>query len=184
MRSTVPRFNKHHNYNRNGFSLIEVLMAVLVFSVGLLGLSSLLIVSFRSNQVGYQRTQVEFLAMSMADRMRANPLGVWSGSYNGSYNPATPITGAKACTAAAACTPADLALRDQNLWNTQLGTFLANATASIACTNGVTPDALQLLVRAPYAGNCVMQVSWAERAAGDSAHQDAARQSYVWNFQP
>jgi|GEM_PF-6843107 len=56
-------------------------MAVLVFSVGLIGLSSLLIMSFRSNQVAYQRTQAEFLAVSMADRMRANPQGVWAGGY-------------------------------------------------------------------------------------------------------
>lgn len=164
-----------------GVSLIEVLMAVLVFSVGLIGLSSLLIISFRSNQVAYQRTQAEFLAMSMADRMRANPLGVWSGGYNStSY----PLTGTKACTAASACTPASVALRDQYLWSTQLRTFLSNASASIACTNGATPDAAQLLVRAPFAGNCVMQINWTERAAGDSTHQDAATQSYVWNFQP
>lgn len=163
-----------------GVSLIEVLMAVLVFSVGLIGLSSLLITSSRSNQVAYQRTQAEFLAMSMADRMRANPLGVWSGGYSVSY----PVSGTKTCTAASACTPADLALRDQYLWSSQLTSFLAGATASITCTNGVTPTALQLVVRAPYAGNCVMQINWTERGAGDSSHQDAAKQSYVWNFQP
>jgi type IV pilus assembly protein PilV len=163
-----------------GVSLIEVLMAVLVFSVGLLGLSGLLITSFRSNQVGYQRTQAEFLAMSMADRMRANPLAVWSGGYNASY----PLTGTQACTDASACTPAKVALRDQQMWSGQLTTFLPNATASIACTNGATPNTTQLLVRPPYAGNCIMQINWTERGAGDSAHQDAATRSYVWNFQP
>lgn len=163
-----------------GVSLIEVLMAVLVFSVGLLGLSGLLITSFRSNQVGYQRTQAEFLAMSMADRMRANPLAVWSGGYNASY----PLTGTQACTDASACTPAKVALRDQQMWSSQLTTFLPNATASIACTNGATPNTTQLLVRPPYAGNCIMQINWTERGAGDSAHQDAATRSYVWNFQP
>ena len=156
-------------------------MAVLVFSVGLIGLSSLLIVSLRSNQVGYQRTQAEFLATSMADRMRANPLAVWSGGYNsGGY----PLTGTQACTAASACPPAQLALRDQYLWSTQLRTFLPNATASIACTNGAAVNATQLLVRPPYAGNCVMRINWTERPAGDSDHQAAGTRSYVWNFQP
>jgi len=164
-----------------GLSLIEVLMAVLIFSVGLIGLSGLLITSLRSNQSGYQRTQVEFLAMSMADRMRANPLAVWSGAYNAT---GYPLTGTQACTTASACTPAKLALRDQYLWSSQLTTFLPNPTASIACTNGVTPNAAQLLVRAPYAGNCVMRINWNERNAGDSGHQDVTTRTYVWNFQP
>lgn len=164
-----------------GVSLIEVLMAVLVFSVGLIGLSGLLVGSIRSNQAGYQRTQVEFMAMTMADRMRANPLAVWSGAYN---TATYPVTGAQTCTTAIACTPAKLALRDQILWSNQLKTFLPNATASIACTNGATPSAIQLLVRPPYAGNCVMRIGWTERAAGDSAHRAAATQTYVWNFQP
>lgn len=164
-----------------GVSLIEVMMAVLVFSVGLIGLAGLLITSLRSNQVGYQRTQAEFIAMGMADRMRANPLGVWAGGYNSTKYP---LTGTQACTKASACTPAKLALRDQYLWSSQLTAFLPNATASIACTNGATPDATQLLVRPPYAGNCVMQINWTERAAGDSTHQAVATRSYVWNFQP
>lgn len=164
-----------------GVSLIEVMMAVLVFSVGLIGLSGLLIATFRSNQTGYQRTQAEFIAMSMADRMRANPLAVWSGGYNSS---SYPLAGAQACTDASACTPAKVAVRDQVMWSTQLTTFLPNATASIACANGATPNTTQLLVRPPYAGNCVMRINWTERAAGDSTHQGAALRTYVWNFQP
>lgn len=164
-----------------GVSLIEVLMAVLVFSIGLIGLSSLLITSFRSNQVGYQRTQAEFLAMSMADRMRANPLGVWSGDYNSTKYP---LSLTQVCSDASACSPDKVALRDQAMWSTQLTTFLPNATASIACTNGATADATQLLVRPPYAGNCVMRINWTERGAGDTSHQDASTRTFAWNFQP
>ncbi|WP_052697812.1 type IV pilus modification protein PilV [Luteibacter yeojuensis] len=170
----------------SGASLIEVLVAVLVFGVGVIGLAALLITSFRSNQVGYLRTQAEFLAMGMADRMRANPLGVWAGNYNST---AYPITGTQNCTAASACTPANLAKRDQYQWSSQLTTFLPNATASIACTKGVTPDATQLQMRPPYAGNCVMQLSWSERAAtssNDAANPTpaVATRTYAWNFQP
>ena len=45
-------------------------------------------------------------------------------------------------------------------------------------------NAAQLQVRAPYAGNCVMRISWTERTAGDSGHQTVAARTYVWNFQP
>jgi type IV pilus assembly protein PilV len=75
---------QHLPYQR-GITLIEVLVAVLIFSIGLLGVAGLLVMSVRSNHAAYLRTQVTFLAQSMADRMQANPIGVWSGDYNGRY---------------------------------------------------------------------------------------------------
>ena len=57
---------------RNGFTLLEVMIALLVFSLGLLGMAGLLAVSVRTNHGAYLRTQATFLAQSMADRMRAN----------------------------------------------------------------------------------------------------------------
>ncbi|MGF6494113.1 type IV pilus assembly protein PilV [Luteibacter sp. 621] len=173
-----------------GASLIEVLIAVLVFGVGIVGLAGLLIISFRSNQVGYLRTQAEFIAMSMADRMRANPLAVWAGNYDSTTYP---LTVTQDCTKAAACTPAQLAKRDQAQWSSQLNTFLPSPSASIACTKGATADATQLQMRPPYAGNCVMKISWIERAATDNATNAASAsanngavvtRTYAWNFQP
>jgi type IV pilus assembly protein PilV len=164
-----------------GASLIEVLMAVLIFGIGIIGLAGLLIISFRSNQVGYLRTQAEFIAMGMADRMRANPLGVWAGAYDSaSY----PLTVTQDCTTSAACTPSNLAKRDQAQWSSQLTTFLPNSSASIACTKGAAADATQLQMRPPYAGNCVMKITWIERSAADSATSTVKAQTYAWNFQP
>ncbi|EQD44142.1 type IV pilus modification protein PilV, partial [mine drainage metagenome] len=76
---------------RCGFSLVEVLVAVLIFSLGLLGLAGLLVVSTQSSHASYLRTQVGFMAEQMANRMRANPQGVWAGSYDSA---AYPIAGA------------------------------------------------------------------------------------------
>ncbi|HEY4091029.1 MAG TPA: type IV pilus modification protein PilV [Luteibacter sp.] len=170
-----------------GASLIEVLIAVLVFGVGIVGLAGLLIISFRSNQVGYLRTQAEFLAMGMADRMRANPLGVWNGAYDStSY----PLSVTQDCTKTSTCSPTQLAKRDQAQWSSQLTTFLPTPSASIACTKSVTPDATQLQMRPPYAGNCVMKISWVERAATDNStatntpNATVALRTYAWNFQP
>lgn len=61
--------------SRAGFSLVEVLVAVLVLSIGLLGIAGLQISSMRNNQVSYLRTQAVVLADSMLDRIRANPTG-------------------------------------------------------------------------------------------------------------
>lgn len=56
----------------DGVSLIEVLIAVLVLSVGLLGLGALQGVALQSGQLSYQRTQATNLAYRVADEFRAH----------------------------------------------------------------------------------------------------------------
>ena len=55
-----------------GFTLIEVLIAMLVLAVGLLGLASLQAYSLRNTQSAYNRSLATELAYDLADRMRAN----------------------------------------------------------------------------------------------------------------
>jgi type IV pilus assembly protein PilV len=170
---------------QRGISLIEVMMSVLIFSIGLIGLAGLMVMATRSNHSAYLRTQVTFLANSMANRMSGNPTGVWSGAYNSaSY----PVAAASAgCASGAACTPANLALHDQRLWSEQLRTFLPDPKASVDCS-GVTAVSYnptsQLNLRPPYGGSCKMSVKWSERENADSAHRDAVKQVFVWEFQP
>jgi type IV pilus assembly protein PilV len=61
-------------YKRNikGFTLLEVLVAVLVLSFGLLGIAGLLIATVQNNTIAAQRTTATFLAQDMADRIRSN----------------------------------------------------------------------------------------------------------------
>ncbi len=60
-------------FKRNkGFTLLEVLIAVLIFSLGMLGSAGLMVLSVRTNHSAYLRTQASFLADSMVDRMRSN----------------------------------------------------------------------------------------------------------------
>ena len=63
--------------NKNaGFTLIEVLIAMLVLAVSLLGLAGLQATSLRNNQSAYNRSQATQLAYDLADRMRANAAGI------------------------------------------------------------------------------------------------------------
>jgi len=55
-----------------GFTLIEVLIAVVVLSIGLLGLAGLQTAGLHSNQSANLRTQATLLAYDMIDRMRAS----------------------------------------------------------------------------------------------------------------
>ena len=170
---------------QRGVSLIEVMMAVLIFSIGLLGLASLMVMATRSNHAAYLRTQVTFLANSMAGRMSANPVGVWNGDYNNSAYPVSSTS--VGCGFGAACSPAALATHDQRLWSSQLRTFLPNPVATIACTGvgsaGYDPTS-QLAMRPPYGGNCQMTIKWNEQQAGDKTHSSSAQQTFTWEFQP
>lgn len=56
----------------HGFSLLEVLVALLVLSIGLLGLALLQTTSLRMNTESYSRTQATILAYDIIDRMRVN----------------------------------------------------------------------------------------------------------------
>lgn len=172
---------------QRGVSLIEVMMALLIFSIGMIGAAGLLVMSTRSNQAAYLRTQVTYLAKSMADRMRANPQGVWSNSYDATY----PNTTTQDCSTSG-CNATQLANHDQGVWSSQLTTFLAQPQATIKCdagNAGYTPSSTQISMVPPYGGNCHMTISWFEQSAGDQNDQkqrqtNGTKQAFEWDFQP
>lgn len=57
---------------QQGFTLIEILIAVLILAVGLLGFAALQISAVSAGQESYFRSQASLIAESLADRMRAN----------------------------------------------------------------------------------------------------------------
>lgn len=65
--------NKLRPRRDSGFSLIEVLVAMLILAIGLLGLAALQAQGLRFNHDAYVRTQATHLAYDIIDRMRANP---------------------------------------------------------------------------------------------------------------
>lgn len=64
------------NFRQQGFSLIEVLIAVLVLGVGLLGFAMLQTTSLRMTQSAGYRTQATNLANELLDQMRASRVSV------------------------------------------------------------------------------------------------------------
>jgi len=64
------------NRKQKGVTLIEILVSVVIFSVGLLGLAGMQLNSIRFNESASVRGHAVFLASEMADRMRARPDGV------------------------------------------------------------------------------------------------------------
>jgi type IV pilus assembly protein PilV len=152
-----------------------------------MGLAGLLIFAIQSNHVAYLRTQATFLAHNMANRMTANPAGVWGSGGTSDYNisailaPGAGIT----TTCAAGCSPADLAQHDIQVWSQQLNTFLPNAKGSIACSASdltYQPTDAQIANRPPYGGTCKMVLTWNEAGSGSDTNQQP--HTFAWTFQP
>jgi type IV pilus assembly protein PilV len=57
---------------RNGFTLLEFLITLLIVSIGLLGIAGIVSNSLKNNQSAYYRSQAVLLAADIIDRMRAN----------------------------------------------------------------------------------------------------------------
>lgn len=85
--------NSVHSIYRNadrcsrqcGFTLLEVLIALIILSIGLLGLAGLQTTSLKYNHDAQLRSQASLLAYDMADRMRANHGEAQNGAYDTSY---------------------------------------------------------------------------------------------------
>src|SRR5262245_7129761 len=67
---------------QSGMSLVEVLVTLVLVSVGLLGVAALQLTSLKSNQEAYVRSQASVLADYILDRMRANQTGFRANEYN------------------------------------------------------------------------------------------------------
>ncbi|WP_372836597.1 type IV pilus modification protein PilV [Pontibacterium sp.] len=102
-----------------GYTLIEVLVALLVISLGLLGMASLQVTGLKQNQNAYIRSQVLVATQDIVGRMRANKTGVLNGDY---FEAASDDLINKIDTSceSAVCTAAELATYDLNNWKYRL----------------------------------------------------------------
>lgn len=71
------------NQRQQGVGLIEVMVAVVILSIGFLAAGRMQTQGVRAAQEAYVRSQAHFLVKDMVDRMRSNPAGVADGAYNG-----------------------------------------------------------------------------------------------------
>jgi type IV pilus assembly protein PilV len=117
--------NQHDRINRSsqeGFGLVEILITLLVMSVGILGVLGMQITAKQTNYDAIQRTTASQLVFDMVERMRANPTAL------ATYIPGVAIGGeslggtgsppANTCSASPGCSPALLATYDLWQWET------------------------------------------------------------------
>jgi type IV pilus assembly protein PilV len=117
--------------SQKGFTLIEVLIAVLVLGIGLLGLAALQTAGIRSNQNAYLRSQATIMAYDMIDRMRAN--------YEGSFNVAYDNSVDNSFISCPKCSPQQIAQNDLYEWRQMLKT-LPNGEGVVCIDNSPSDD--------------------------------------------
>ncbi|AMK78283.1 MULTISPECIES: type IV pilus modification protein PilV [Methylomonas] len=118
----------------HGFTLIEVLIAMLVLALGLLGLAGLQATSLTNNVSAYNRSQATELAYDLADRIRANIAGLIT--YT-SVLPANATAQSDCVAVSTTCTAADMAQNDLYEWNRNVTTTLPGGAGTIGVNSGV-----------------------------------------------
>ena len=121
-----------------GFTLLEVLVALVVLSVGMLGIGALYVASLQSARTAIIRTKAVNFAADMADRIRANRQGLAAyGGFSSNFGCAD-----NTANATTSCTPAQMAAHDLFLWQQLLNdrrSGLPDAQAVITFTAGAPP---------------------------------------------
>lgn len=116
---------------QTGFTLIEIMVAVVVLAIGLLGLAGLQATSLRFNNSAYHRSQATNLAYDMADRMRVNRQAALN---NGDYDAEDFEDPPPDCAVVALA--GTLAEQDIQAWRNALACTLPLGTGSITRTAG------------------------------------------------
>jgi type IV pilus assembly protein PilV len=111
-----------------GLSLIEVLIALVVVSVGLLGMAGLQAYSIKNNNSAYHRSQANTLAYDLLDCARTDR-DAW---LEGRYHCLTNGTG-KALSCPSGQTPNERAARDLANWKVNLERLLPSGAGAIDC---------------------------------------------------
>lgn len=73
--------NRRGHLCQDGFTMVEVLVALVVLAVGLLGVAGMQMTALRGSNSSYQRSQAIFCIYDIMDRLRANRVGALAGDY-------------------------------------------------------------------------------------------------------
>lgn len=118
--------------------MIELLVAVLVLAIGVLGITALQMVSLQNNRGALYRAEAVQLAYDMMDRIRANPEGAVPGA---AYDGLGLTDGPPAATDCVAnnCSQAQMVAFDQAVWKCSLGGFNTDGQCVAFRGAGVLP---------------------------------------------
>jgi len=127
--------------HQTGFSLVEVMVALVVLSVGMIGIAALHGQSLSAGRTAQYRSVAINLSADMADRIRVNRLA--EAAYGGAAanNNCDPVAGG-----GVDCTPAQMAAHDLFVWNQLVQQLLPNGQAQVLFNAGTNPPTFTITV--------------------------------------
>ena len=146
---------------QKGLSLIEVMIALAVFSFGLLALAALMTSGLKYNTSALHRSYAINQAYDMADRMRANRLALDPGYYSDLSD-----SGTDPGCIESGCTPKQMAQYDTWQWNTDNERLLPDGAGTVTLRSG-------------NSGIFTITVAW-----NDDRDPETEADSFVFEFQP
>lgn len=168
LRTALPRATR-------GFTLVEVMVALIVISVGMLGIAGMQGLALSSASSARMRALASIEAASMATTMHTDRafwavnVGTWTVNGTTFTDPTGLMpTGAQDCTSSGTALPCDAATMgayDLQNWANALSEVLPDPQASISCPNGTPPL------------TCTITINWVENAVNLSQSQRTAAQA-------
>ncbi|WP_341504171.1 type IV pilus modification protein PilV [Gallaecimonas sp. GXIMD4217] len=107
-----------HSHAQGGFSLMEVLVALVILTTGILGTVAMQLTAKRGSYGALERTQAVNLANDLLERVRSNPSEL--ANYAANYGSGQTVSAADKCSSSSYCSPAALRQWDQFQWHQQL----------------------------------------------------------------
>jgi type IV pilus assembly protein PilV len=117
-------------HGQHGFGLVESLVALVVISVGMIGIAAMYGQGLSASRTAFYRTTAVHLTSDMADRIRVNRLG--GAAYAGG-------AADNNCDAGVDCTPAQMAAHELFVWNQQVQQQLPNGQWLVQFAAGDPP---------------------------------------------
>jgi type IV pilus assembly protein PilV len=132
--------NERQQQPARGFTLIEVMVALTVVSIGMLGIASLYTQALGAARTTQYRSQATNLLTDMADRIRGNRLG--GIAYAG-------IAADNNCdlSGGATCTPPQMAAHDLFTWGAQVNALLPAGAWNVARNGATLPPTFTITVQ-------------------------------------
>ncbi len=167
---TTPLSGVCRREAQQGVGIIEVLIALVVVSLGVLGMASLQLTGIKHSSSGYNRSMAVLFVENLASRMRSNPDSVAEGHYAG-YDSAglncnvrpAPFCQASIGVAAQTCEPDEMAAFD--LYSIACGSIGSDGEAQDGVNNLLNAGRLQVECDdAPCASNSNyrLTITWNE----------------------